>query len=369
MARILHFQKRWYNVDWFITVPMLILSILGLINLYSATYRTEPELYLTQLYWIFFGAILGGVFVVVDYRYLEKYGYLLYGIGNFLLLLVLIIGKNVNGSQRWISLGSIAFQPSEPTKLMFVIALSKYLTKLLKYSKGKSDILKDVIIPFFLVILPVVLILKEPDLGTALIYILVFFSIMFVVKLSLKAILFLILIGILTLPLSWNYLLKPYQKERILSFLSPEKDPLGTAWHSRQSIIAIGSGRFTGKGFKNSTQNQFRFMPAQPTDFPFSLLAEEFGFLGASLTLLLYFILILWTLKIARYSKDNFASLTAIGIGATLFWHVVINVGMASGLLPIVGVTLPLISYGGSSVLTVMISLGILINISNHRNL
>ena len=368
MGGFVDIHRRWYNINWFIVIPVFILSIIGLLNLYSATYRTEQDLYLTQLYWIFFGATLAGVFAIIDYKYFERYAYILYGAGVLLLFLVLLIGKNVNGSQRWISIGTIALQPSEPTKLFFVLALAKYLSKELRYKREKRDIFHDIVIPGMLLLLPVILILKEPDLGTALIYVLVFFSIMFLTKLSWKSFVILVVIGVLSMPLSWTYLLKPYQKERIISFLNPDKDPLGSSWHSRQSIIAIGSGRLTGKGFMNSTQNQFRFMPAQRTDFPFSLLAEELGFTGASLTLILYFMLIIWMVRIGRYARDTFASLSAIGIASILFWHVIINIGMACGLLPIVGVTLPLISYGGSSVLTVMLSIGLIINIANHSN-
>lgn len=356
------------NFDWPLLVAVLLIAILGVINLYSATSIVNKDLYITQIYWIFFGAAAGGVLASIDYHYLEKYAYYFYIIGVILLIAVLIpeIGKNVNGSQRWIGIREYVLQPSEPMKIFFILALSKYLCSESK-SSSDSNIIRDLIVPAIMLIIPVVLILKEPDLGTALIYILLFFTIMLMTKLKIKTLLILLLIGILTIPISWAYLLKPYQKQRITSFINPDDDPLGASWHSRQSTIAIGSGRLVGKGFMRGTQNQFRFMPAQRTDFPFSLLSEEFGFIGSSVAILLYLFTIIWTIRVAKMSKDKFSILISIGVGTMLFWHVIINIGMTCGLLPVVGVTLPLISSGGSSVLTVMMGIGIVLNISMKR--
>jgi rod shape determining protein RodA len=186
-------------------------------------------------------------------------------------------------------------------------------------------------------------------------------------KLKLRSLLTLGLVGILMAPLTWAYLLKDYQRERLLSFLTPEEDVLGRGWHARQSIVAIGSGQWLGKGYLQGTQNQHRFLPDQHTDFPFAVWAEEHGFIGSILLLGLYLFLVVWAIKIASQARDRFGAVVAVGVGAILFWHTIINLGMVMGMMPVVGVTLPLFSYGGSSVLTVCIGIGLLMNVSMRR--
>lgn len=300
----------------------------------------------------------------IDYKYYERYGYFLYTVGVLLLFAVLFLGREVKGSQRWIGFSGYGIQPSELMKLFLIFALAKYLHQ---YPKDTGRTIKDLVIPGILTIIPILLILKQPDLGTSLIITLIFISIMFMTRLKLRSIATLAIVSILLLPITWTYLLQPYQQARIVSFLNPESDKLGTGWHAYQSIVAIGSGRLAGKGFKNSTQNQYRFLPEQCTDFPFSVFAEEQGFVGAFVIISLYFFIILWSLRIASQAKDRFGSVLSIGIGSLMFWQVIINIGMVSGLLPVVGVTLPLFSYGGSSVLTLLIGIGLLMNVSMRR--
>lgn len=215
--------------------------------------------------------------------------------------------------------------------------------------------------------LPTALILKQPDLGTALILFLVFMTIMLLTRIRLRSFLMLVAIGAVSAPLAWHYLLKGYQKTRFLSFLNPTHDVLGSNWHAHQSIVAIGSGMLTGKGFLGGTQNSHGFMPDQHTDFPFPVWAEEHGFIGALLLLALYFFFVVWAVRIASVAKDRFGAIVAVGVASIVFWHVIINLGMVTGLLPVVGVTLPLFSYGGSSTLTIMLGIGLLMNISMRR--
>jgi rod shape determining protein RodA len=262
-----------------------------------------------------------------------------------------------------LSLGPISFQPSELAKISILMMLAKFFTEKGGYGDYR---LRDLWRPFVLIAIPCGLILKEPDLGTALVLAAVSFSVILFVKINWKSLVILILLALSVSPFVW-FSLKPYQQKRILTFLRPETDPLGSGYHISQSKIAIGSGQFWGKGFLQGTQTRLHFLPEQHTDFAFSVLAEEWGFIGSCLVLVLYLLLILWGLAIAKNSKDNFGSILAVGIVAMIFWQVAINVGMVTGLLPVVGIPLLLFSYGGSSFITTMAAMGILMNISMRR--
>jgi rod shape determining protein RodA len=249
-------------------------------------------------------------------------------------------------------------------KLSFIIALAKHLHN---DPRTEGRTLKDLIIPGLILAGPLVLILAQPDLGTALLIVFIFATIMFLTHLKLRSLVTLIVSLAVCAPLTWEYLLHDYQRERLTSFLAPEQDLLDTGWHAHQAKVAIGSGGFTGKGFLHGTQNQHKFLPDQHTDFPFPVWAEEQGFAGSILLIVLYTALILWGLKIASEAKDRFGAVCAVGVSALIFWQTVINLGMVSGMLPVVGITLPLFSYGGSSVLTIMTGIGLLMNISIRR--
>jgi rod shape determining protein RodA len=220
-------------------------------------------------------------------------------------------------------------------------------------------------------LVPMVLILEQPDLGTALLCMLIFFSIMLLTRLKARSMLGLLVSAPVVAMLGWSYLLRDYQKERVISFwnsfVDPEADRLGSGWHAYQSTVAIGSGQWTGKGYLHGTAGPHHFLPEARTDFPFSVFAEEHGFLGAALLLALYFILIMWSIRIAASAKDRFGAILAIGVASVFFWHVLINMGMVMGIMPVVGVTLPLFSYGGSSVLAFTLCVGLLMNVSIHR--
>jgi rod shape determining protein RodA len=355
------------NFDWPLFVAVSAIAVIGVTNLYSATSaaRVElTELYIQQIYWLTFGAGIAVLIVAIDYRHFERFGWVAYGIGVVLLLLVFLLAPEIRGSQRWIRIGPFSLQPSETMKVMLIVALAKYLHN---DPKTEGRTLKDLIIPGMILGLPMTLILIQPDLGTALICAFIFGSIMLLTNLKIRSLVTLVTVFILSAPLTWTYLLKDYQRERLTTFLNPEADILDSGWHAHQSMVAIGSGGLWGKGFMQGTQNQHRFLPDQHTDFPFPVWAEEQGFWGVTILFSLYIFLILWGLKIASQAKDRFGAVVAVGASAFFFWHTIINLGMVCGMLPVVGVTLPLFSYGGSSVLTSMMSVGLLMNVSLRR--
>jgi len=355
------------HFDWALFLVAATLGVIGVVNLYSATSVARASLsdvYVQQVYWLVTGGILATVIAAVDYRHYERLGYLLYGVGIVLLLLVFILGRDIRGSSRWIYIGSFSFQPSEFMKLFLCIALAKYLHD---DPKSEERSLKDLVVPAILTGVPTLLILKQPDLGTALILFLMFVSISALVRFKLRQILFVIAgAGVIT-EVAWNYGLKAYQKERITSFLNPDANVLGAGWHAHHARIAIGDGGLFGQGFMRGSQNQFLFLPDQYSDFPFAVFAEDWGFAGSIILVMLYGALVLWSIRIASTARDRFGAVLAIGVGSLIFWHAFFNLGMVTGILPVVGVTLPLFSYGGSSVLTVLMGIGLLMNVSMRR--
>ncbi|MEC7519753.1 MAG: rod shape-determining protein RodA [Myxococcota bacterium] len=355
------------NFDWPLFVTVAAVCVIGVTNLYSATSAATSalsELYIQQIYWLTLGAGVAVLIVAIDYRHFERFGWAAYGAGIVLLLLVFLLAPEIRGSQRWIRIGSFSLQPSELMKIVLIVALAKYLHN---DPKTEGRTLKDLVIPGLILAVPMTLILLQPDLGTALILAFIFGSIMLLTNLKLRSLFTLAAAFVLSAPLTWTYLLKPYQRERLTSFMDREADILDAGWHAHQSIVAIGSGGFWGKGFMQGTQNQHRFLPDQHTDFPFPVWAEEQGFLGVGLLFFLYVFLILWGLKVASQAKDRFGAVVAVGVSAFFFWHTIINLAMVSGMAPVVGVTLPLFSYGGSSVLTSMMGIGLLMNVSIRR--
>ncbi len=353
--------------DWPLFVMVSTLAVVGVVNLYSATSAMPPqlrEIYIQQIYWLTFGAAAAVLVASIDYRYYERYAWVGYGIGIAMLVLVFLLAPEVRGSQRWIPIGGFSLQPSELMKIFLIVALAKHLHD---DPRTEGRTLKDLVLPGLILLGPMALILAQPDLGTALILVAVFGTIMFLTHLKLRSFVTLVLFFVVSAPLTWRYLLKDYQRERMSAFLDPESDILGTGWHAHQAKVAIGSGGLFGKGFLLGTQNQHRFLPDQHSDFPFSVWAEEQGLVGAVFLVLLYTGLILWGLKIASEAKDRFGAVVAVGVSSLVFWQAVINLGMVCGLLPVVGITLPLFSYGGSSVLTVMMGVGLLMNVSMRR--
>jgi rod shape determining protein RodA len=355
------------HFDWPLFMSAVLIGVLGVVNLYSATSvysGARAELYLSQLYWLFVGGVLGGLLVVLDYRHLERLAYVIYSFGIFSLVLVLLFASNVRGSSRWIELGGFRFQPSEFMKLFLVLALAKYLHD---DSRSEGRTLKDLAGPALLTALPAFLIMKQPDLGTSLILILVFCTIAMMTRIRWQSVAtFVGSVAVAAYPV-WNWGLHGYQKARIMTFLNPEADILKTGWHAHHARVAIGNGGLLGHGFMKGTQNQFRFLPDQFSDFPFPVFAEEWGFVGSVVLLCLYGFLVLWGVRIASQAKDRFGAVLAVGCSALIFWQALFNLGMTSGVLPVVGVPLPLFSYGGSSVTTVLLSIALLMNVSMRR--
>jgi rod shape determining protein RodA len=354
--------------DWPLFISAALVAVIGIVNLYSATSvysGARAEQYVNQVYWLVAGGILAVFAASVDYRHFERLGYVVYIVGVLCLVLVFILGRDIRGSARWIVLGSFQFQPSEFMKLALAIALAKFLHD---DPRGEGRTLKDLVVPVLLTVIPVVLILRQPDLGTAIVLMLIFLSIALLIRLRWGSIAALAGICAVIVSLAWSYGLKDYQRQRVTSFLNPEADLRGAGWQAHHARVAIGNGGLFGQGYMRGTQNQFKFLPDQYSDFPFPVFAEDWGFVGGVLLLGLYGFLSIWAIRVASQSKDRFGAALSVGIGAMIFWQAFINLGMVLGLLPVVGVTLPLFSSGGSSVLTVLIGVGLLMNVSMRRN-
>jgi rod shape determining protein RodA len=357
------------HFDWLFLGLTLVIGGIGILALYSAVNAnadmTEVRrlVYVKQSYWL---GISSGVMILLllfSYRWLSRMAFPIYGASIVLLLTVFFLGKEVSGSQRWLVLGPVSIQPSEMMKISLAIMLARYFSE----SATKDGFsLQGLWKPLIWTILPFVLILKQPDLGTGLILLLIAGSVTVFVKIERRSLLCLTAAGIAVSGMAW-FFLKGYQKQRISAFLDPQGDPLGAGYHIIQSKIAVGSGLFFGKGFLKGTQNALSFIPEQHTDFIFSVLAEEWGFLGSVTIIILYLLLIIWGLSVAVRSKDPFGTVLAVGLTSMIFWQTFINVAMVLALLPVVGVPLPLISYGGSSMLANMVAIGILLNISMRR--
>jgi rod shape determining protein RodA len=353
--------------DWVVFCCSLAIALLGIINLYSAGLSTDSTslLFQRQAYWLFIGIIFLLAASFVNLAYFERYAYVFYLFALILLALVLIQGKLVSGSKRWLYLGFFNLQPSELAKISLAIVLAKYFQR---KHQPQGFGLSALFVPSLLVVLPFLLVFLQPDLGTALTLLLIFLSIVLFVRIRLRLLSFFVFFSICLLPFSWN-LLKDYQKDRIIGFLNPHMDPLGKGYQIIQSKIAIGSGRLFGKGLLKGTQTQLDFIPEKYTDFVFSVFCEEWGLLGALILLSLYFILLIRSITIISQARSSFSLLLGYGIVALFLWQIMINLGMVLGLLPTVGIPLPLFSYGGSSLVVSFFSLGILINIHIQKHI
>jgi rod shape determining protein RodA len=362
------FDRRFIQYfDWALFACAILLGCLGLMTLFSVVtagaQSSENMLVIKQLIWCGIGLVLLVISFLFNYKILDRWALTIYVIGILLLIAVLFFGKYVSGSRRWLVLGPLSIQPSELIKVVVIIVLAHYYSKH-AYTRGFT--LRELLKPLILVIIPTVLIVRQPDLGTAFLILLVAGSMTVFVKIERRTLFTIIAFCTVTIPLVW-FFLRDYQKQRILTFLNPDRDPLGAGYHIIQSKIAIGSGIITGKGYLKGTQNALSFLPEQHTDFIFSVFAEEWGFVGSTVLILLFLMLIVWGLNIAYRCRDPFGTILSVGISAMIFWQVVVNIGMVMGLMPVVGIPLPFISYGGSSIVTMMISIGVLSNVSMRR--
>jgi rod shape determining protein RodA len=357
-----------YHFDWAVFVLTFAIALVGLLSVASASHsvhRPFETLMIRQIIWTVTGAAAMFAVVMFDYRALATYTYPIYVFVIGMLIVVGAIGQATGGSRRWINFGLFTVEPSELAKLALILVLVRYFRE--EPPPGGLR-LRHLIVPGILLAIPAVLVLKQPDLGTMLTMVLIFTTVIFAAGIDLKTLGILALGALLAMPVAWHTL-KPYQKERVLTFLNPQSDPLGAGYHVIQSEIAVGSGGSWGKGFLKGTQARLNFLPEQTTDFIFSVFAEEFGFAGSMLLLGLYAGLVGRGLVIAGRARDRFGALLALGLTAMVFWEAAINIGMATGILPVVGIPLPLVSYGGSSLIVLMAAMGLLISINTRRYL
>ncbi|MDR3204136.1 MAG: rod shape-determining protein RodA [Deltaproteobacteria bacterium] len=368
------------NFSWPLLFSLLGLMGAGLVNLYSFTGGrgiVEWNLFSRHCFFVLTGFVVASASLFFDYRILKKWAWPLFILGFALLILVKYKGVVVNGSNRWLPLGPFGrFQPSEPVKVFAVIFLA-YLLSIKEYKQGLD--FKDLLLPLGLLLVPIYLILKQPDMGTAIHILVTAGPILLYAKLRPRVLItFLLLIVVVP---TWlftfgglNFLLehkviRPYHIQRYEIFKNPERDPNGRGWQITQSKSAIGSGQVTGRGFMEGSQQKYGFLPAAETDFAFAALAEEWGFVGSVMVLLIYLALLWSAFAVVKKSGDKFGALIAVGVVSMLFTQIAINVAMVSGLFPVVGIPLPLISYGGSSTLTTFLGLGLLVNIGMRRYL
>ena len=358
----------------YILLIALLIASIGVLSIYSSTYQKEGKLwqdiYKRQILWIILGAAIFMFMSNLHYRRLWDWTYPLYAAALFFLFLVFVLGVVRLGAQRWLRIAWFNFQPSEFAKLILAIFLARYFSKKsvddVSVLSKRFGIFRGIILPFIFASIPMLLIIEQPDLGSGMILFLLFMTLLYLTGLKLRYIFIFLLIVVLPVPFMWH-LLRDYQQQRLLVFLNPNIDPLGAGYTIIQSKIAVGSGWLWGKGWLSGTQSQLHFLPESHTDFVFATFAEEWGFLGSSALLFLYYLLIHRGFVIAQRTNDPFGKLLAFGISLMLSIQVFINIAMNMGLAPVVGVPLPLMSYGGSSVLVTFIALGILVNIDRKR--
>jgi len=353
------------DFDWLLLTFVLLICGLGVMEIYSATLHTKfVGVHTKQVYWIMGGMILMFLMSLIDYHALLDKIHWFYIASVVSLVAVLVIGKKYLGARRWVQMpGGQHFQPSEWVKLVLILALAKYFADLHREEASVSDIVKAGLMAG----VPMLLVLKQPDLGTALTYLPVLVMALFLGGLRPKHAAVILLAGAMVVPVVWHYGLKPYQKQRLVSFREPEADPQGSGYQVQQSLIAVGSGGLWGKGITKGTQTQGMFLPVPQTDFIFAAWCEEHGFVGAVTVLLLYFLVLMRLVHNAQTAPDRVGAFVVMGVVAVLFFHILVNVGMVVGYMPVTGIPLPLMSYGGSSVLFMFLALGIVMNIRMRR--
>ncbi len=363
------------NLPWGMVGLIALIALIGLSAVYSATYTTKgpSTLFYKQMVWIAVGMCIMFLMMVPDYHTVGRYAYILYAVSVIMLVLVMVMGKTGMGAQRWLAIGPFAFQPSELAKLALTLALARYFAE---DPRRTGYSLQDLAVPGAMVLVPLLFVLKQPDLGTAMMLLLTSSLMVMIAGIHVRTVVSIAVVAavvaaavFLAPPVRhkiWGSL-KPYQQNRIKAFIDPGSDPLGSGYHANQSKIAVGSGQITGKGFRQGTQSQMAFLPERHTDFIFAVISEEHGFMGSGLMVILYLVLLLIGIDTARNAKDRMGALMAGGIVSMLALYVFINIGMSAGIVPVVGVPLPLVSYGGTSVITTFLALGLLLNIQTRR--
>lgn len=400
------------KLHWPLILTVVAIAAMGVWNLASASRTESSPLWLAQLTWLALGSLIAAVSLFFDYRILRGMAWPIYLTTVVMLVLVATQGRVIMGAQRWLELGPLRVQPSEFAKLTVILMMARYfgdvppqervvsgvgpferltqgigrffesmaakrrgqLSAPQRMAKNKSRrvvgyTMGELWWPFLVIGVPILIVIKQPDLGTGLVTASVAGAMLLFAGLTMRTFSFLAVSGLATAVLAWLFALKPYQRDRVLTFLDPAGDAQGKGYHAMQSLIAVGSGRMWGKGWGNGTQNQLSFLPEQHTDFAFPVYAEEHGFVGAVIAVVLFLFLVLCALDVAGNARDRFGAFLAFGIAALFFWHAFINIGMVLGLLPVVGVPLLLFSYGGSSAVLTLASIGVLLNISLRRTL
>jgi len=351
------------NFELGLFIPVLGLFLLGILNLLSAGGLSGAWKY--QLAWFLVAATAMVVIMTIDYHRLQFLALIFYAVCIGLLVLVLMVGPVIHNSRAWLVFHGFQFQPSEPAKLAVVMMLARIYQK---REQNKSMGLISIIYPLLVILIPAGLVALEPDMGTTLIFLL--FGALAILFMGVRRILIILMLlaVIASVPLAWKYALKPHQKARIVTFLNPEKDPLGAGYNLLQSKVAIGSGRFLGKGWKQGTQNMLRYLPEQHTDFSFSVWAEEWGFfLGVLPALILFMLIISRGISITAQAKDRLGVMLAMGATLVIFSHFLVNLAMISGWFPVIGVPLPFFSYGGSHLLLMFLLVGLVLNVGMRR--
>jgi len=356
------------NLDFTLLFAVVFLCFYGLLVLYSstrlaATGESDPYFFVKrQSLWALVGFLFLIIIIFLDYHNLERYSKVIYFGAIVLLVMVIISGRSTYGARRWLAIGPFDFQPSEFAKIALIAFLADYLSR----NKLKLDNFFQYLLPFAYTGLLIFLVFMQPDLGTSLVYLAILIIMLFVAGVKIKYLVFTFLAALSSIPVLWIFL-KDYQKNRLILFLNPNLDPLGGGYNVIQSRIAIGSGGFLGNGIFSGLQSQLNFLPAQHTDFIFSVVGEELGFVGTIFLLGLYAIILWRGIKIALEARDLLGSLLAAGAVSFLFFHIVVNIGMAMGMLPATGLPLPFLSYGGSFMISNLIVIGILLNVELHK--
>ena len=358
--------NKFFNLNFFVIFVLTLLTTIGIAAQYSAADGNfEPWAinhgirYTILLFFMIFIAL-------IKINFFYKYAYIIFFLSLCLLFSVEIVGTFGKGAERWIRIFGISIQPSEIVKVGIILSLAKYYHKIKFENIGH---ILNLFIPLLIISIPFLLVLIQPDLGTALSILLLGAIIMFVSGVRVWKFILALISVLVSIPFLWNYIIQPYQKKRILSFLNPESDPLGQGYQLIQSKIALGSGGLTGKGFLKGTQSYLEYLPEKQTDFIFTLIGEEFGFIGTMFVLLLFLILILICFYISIKSFHIFGRVISLGIASNLFIYVLLNMSMVTGLMPVVGIPLPLISYGGTAMLSIMMLFGLLLNTGINYNI
>ncbi len=366
---IQHYQmslgQKFKRITWSLALVLTMTALVGVAMLYSAANGNLDPWASRQAMRFGAGMVMMIVIALIDIRLVLRWAYGIYGVALAMLALVEVSGVSGLGAQRWIDLGLFQLQPSEVMKVALVLAMARYYHGL---TLEEAQRWRALVTPLLLVLAPATLVLRQPDLGTAIMLILPSAALLFAAGVRLRTFAAVAAAGLSAIPIAWQFM-RDYQKERIFTFLDPERDPLGAGYHILQSKIALGSGGMFGKGFLNGTQSHLSFLPERQTDFIFTMLAEEFGLVGGLTLLALYALILIYGFVIGLGAKSQFARLVAIGVTATFFIYVFINIAMVTGLIPVVGVPLPLVSYGGTAMMTIMVGVGLLMSVHVHRDI